>query len=865
MIRNELDKSGSETEKRDEGKRGLAVRRAVRALCSALGALLLTCAFTAIICGGAMLAYGKSYYDAVNIDGFIQLARSQDRTTHLYYLSHSQGDGEVAVELSDQALYSSQDREWVSRDGIPQTLADAFIAIEDHRFYEHKGVDIRRTAGAVLGYVTGRAGYGGSTITQQLIKNVTGNDEYSVSRKLREIVFALKLDSALDKDEILELYLNTIYLSDGCYGVQAAAEHYFGHGCAALTPTECAALACIPQSPTRWNPRTSPESNASRRAIVLERMAELGYISAEGRDEAISRGITVTSGKTGGKKGTSGEGACYSWYTEAVIDEALELLVSSGYAVNRQTASKLLYSGGLSIITAQDPKLQHVAEEMFKDAEAFPSVDSSLIQPECSTVVIDHKNGNILAIVGRRGEKKEDRLFDLATRSRRSPGSCIKPLSVYTPALDKGLITYSTVVDDTPYRFIRTSSGYCRPWPQNSPKGYRGLTTVGDAVKRSVNTVSVKILNEMDKEEIFELLQGRLGLGGLVRERDIGGGRYTDIADAPLAHGQLTVGVTVKEITGAYTAIANGGVYHKPKTVLKIFDSDGRLMIDNTDGEGEEGGERVFSRESAAVMTKLLQGVTGGGTASSVKLKRRVECAGKTGTTGADRDRWFIGYTPELLCGVWFGYETPKSLSGFSGSPAVRVWDELMERLYDAESAEREVKAHFDGGAELVRARYCKDSGKLVTAACLADPRGCRVETGYFAKGTEPTQYCDRHVLVRYDTVNHGVAGEDCLSENCRMIGMIRVERTFPCEVAIADAQYVYRPLDGGEPCLSATEPFFYNTLKKGAYPGTSGAEYPFNRFCYHCYFDARATPQDDGGVATHGENPETPGDEQSD
>ncbi len=805
---------------------------------------------------GAVVVYGKRYYDTVNADGLIELARSQDRTTHLYYLSHSDGEGEVAVELADQALYSSQDREWVSGEEIPRMLADAFVAIEDHRFYEHKGVDIRRTAGAVLGYVTGRASYGGSTVTQQLIKNVTGNDEYSVSRKLREIVFALKLDRALSKDEILELYLNTIYLSDGCYGVESAAEHYFGHGCGELTLEECAALACIPQSPTKWNPRTSPDNNAARRATVLGRMEELGYITPEELNEALGRELDV-SAEGNERKNSDGEGARYSWYTEAVIDEALELLVESGHATNRQTASKLLYCGGLSIVTAQDPLIQRAAEAVFADEGVFPHADLSLIQPECSTVIMDHSNGNILALVGRRGEKKEDRILDLATRSRRSPGSCIKPLSVYTPALDKGLITYGTVIDDTPYSFIRTSGGKYRPWPQNSPKGYRGLTTVSDAVKRSVNTVSVKILNGMDKNEIFELLQGRLGLYGLVKERDIGGGRYTDIADAPLAHGQLTVGVTVKEITGAYTAIANGGVYHKPKTVLKIFDGNGRLMIDNTDGEGESGGDRVFSRESAAIMTKLLQGVTSNGTAASLKLKKRIECAGKTGTTGADRDRWFIGYTPELLCGVWFGYETPKSLSGFSGSPAVHVWDELMSRIYDARAVEAQPKKRFDETPGLVKASYCRDSGKLVTAACLADPRGCRIETGYFVKGTEPRSYCDCHTLVRYDVVNCGVAGEDCPSENCRVIGMIRAERSFPCDVKIADAQYVYGELGGFDPCLTATEPFFFNALKKGTYPGSSVAGYPFNRFCYHCYFEAKARDASDIGDSPGGDSAE--------
>lgn len=809
-----------------------------------LGGIVLVALFTVIICAFSLIAYAKEYYNSVSAEGFKELARSQDRTTHLYYLLNSEGDGEVAVELTDQALYSAQNREWVTFKDIPQKLIDAFVAIEDHRFYEHKGVDLKRTLGAAIGFIGGRSSYGGSTITQQLIKNVTGNDEYSVSRKLHELIFALKLDKALSKEEILELYLNTIYLSDSCYGIGSAAEYYFGHGCSELTLEECAALACIPQSPAKWNPRTQPQNNSERRRVVLLRMSELGYITDEQMSEALERPLEITD-KTDGKTQANAENR-YSWYTEAVIDDTLELLIKNGYAVNRQTASKLLYSGGLSIITAQSPQMQKIAEDHFADERNFPAVDNSLIQPECSVVVIDPRNGNILALVGGRGEKKGDRVLNFATHSKRSPGSSIKPLSVYTPALDSGKITYGTVIDDTPYKFLSTSKGGLRPWPQNSPRGYRGLTTVRDAVRRSVNTVSVKILSKMDKKEIFYMLRDRLGLSGLVEAREIGGAFFTDIAESPLAHGQLTIGVTVREITGAYTAIANGGVYHKPKTVLKIFDSEGKLLVDNTDGYADNGGERVFSSGSAAVMTKLLQGVTSTGTASSIKLKTQIDCAGKTGTTTADKDRWFIGYTPDLLCGVWFGYEEPRSLTGFIGSPSVRVWDSLMTKLSDDAVLGHSAIKHFPQSDELVTVRYCKDSGKLSTAACLADPRGCRLEVGYFVKGTEPKTYCDCHTLVRYDVVNHGVAGEDCPSENCRNIGMIRVERSFPMDVKIADAQYVYRDIGSTPPCLVATEPFFLTILKKGSYPGSSsGTDYPFNHFCYHCYFDERSVDTD--------------------
>lgn len=818
-------------------------------------AIVLTSVFSALICAAALTVYAVNYGKTVSSDAFYDLAHAQDRTTHIYYLSHSEEGAEVATELPDQALYSSQNREWATLDTVPERLQSAFIAIEDHRFYSHSGIDLRRTLGALAGYIKGSDTYGGSTITQQLIKNVTGNDEYSVSRKLHEIIFALKLDGELSKSEILELYLNTIYLSDGCYGVETAAEHYFGKTCGELTVAECASLACIPQSPSKWNPRTNPLNNKNRRETVINRMAELGYITETEKVSALNEKLAVSTNRTHSEKNENGKR--YGWYTEAVIDEAIALLTENGIAPSRQTASRLLYSGGLSIITAQNPTMQRIAEEYFENERNFPAADGSVIQPECSAVVIDPRNGNILALLGGRGEKQGDRILNHATASKRSPGSSIKPISVYAPAIDKRKITYGTVIDDTPYKFITGSSGRIRPWPQNSPRGYRGLTTVRDAVTRSVNTVSVKILNMMDKEEIFTLLHDSLGMKSLISQRDIGGRSYTDIADSPLAHGQLTAGVTVKEITGAYTAIAGNGLYHKPKTVLKIYDSEGRLLIDNTDS-----GKQVFSPETAAITTKLLQGVTKNGTASAVTLKNKVACAGKTGTTGDNCDKWFIGYTPDLLCGVWFGYSAPKSLAAFSsgGGPAVKVWDGLMSQLNTEKAMGREPRVKFPENPNIVTATYCRDSGKRVCAACLADPRGSRIETGYFTKDTVPREYCDCHVLVRYDTVNHGVCGADCPPSNCRSVGMLRVKREFPIPVTVSDAQYVYRPLGDRPPCLDSTEPFFLTALPRGKYPGSSGTEHPFNRFCYHCYFAAREPilPEPDQNERDpHGEDPE--------
>lgn len=816
-------------------KRGFAPR-----LLKALGTVALCAAFTALFCVAAFAVYIYTSPE-LSVNEFSVMAKAQDRTTKLYYMSYTDKTSRTgsAVEIEDEALYQDQNREWVRYKNIPKDLINAFVSIEDHRFFEHNGIDLRRTAGAVLGFVTGRSGYGGSTLTQQLIKNVTGDDEYSVNRKIKEIVRAHKLDKALSKEEIIELYLNTIYLSNGCYGIGAASEKYFGKDVGELTLAECAALACIPQSPTKWDPSLNPENNAERRRTVLYRMNELGYIDGEQLDNALSEQVKTVKKQ----KIEKAEQSTLSWYTESVIEESLRLLTENGIASSRVTAAKLLYTGGLSVITAQDPHIQKAVSDYFETASNFYS-PSALIHPECSMVVIDPRNGDILALAGATGKKTMNRTLNYATGTLRSPGSSIKPLSVYAPAIDKGILTYGSVIDDTPARFVSDGRGSVRPWPRNYPEGYRGLTTVRDAVARSVNTVAVKALDLVGKDEVFGLLHDEMNMKHLIRGEEKGGNFYTDIAESPLALGQLTRGVTVSEITAGYTALCNSGNFSEARTVLKILDKDGNVLIDNVKTP-----KRVFSEQTATIMTKLLQGVTSGGTASAMTAKRSFDCAGKTGTTNNDHDRWFIGYTPDLLAGVWFGYSNPKSLTGYptSPSPALRAWDDVMKIINTSEYLGREPQKHFTDADGVIKATYCRDSGKLLSSACACDPRGSRAETGYFTAETVPKTYCDCHVLVNYDTEHGGVAGPNCPTENCKRIGLLNVERTFPKDVIISDAQYTYRYLGGRAPCILSTEPFYLTLLPRGASPGHSATPYPFNRYC-GCYFEMEQTDEDFDG-----------------
>lgn len=812
-----------------ENKRGI-----LRRLLGYLGTGALITVLTALFCLMALAIY-INVSPELSVSEFSVMAKAQDRTTKLYYMSYTDKESRTgtAVELEGEALYQDQNREWVRLKNVPSDLVNAFVAIEDHRFYEHNGIDLRRTAGAILGFITGKSGYGGSTLTQQLIKNVTGDDEYSVNRKIKEIVRAYKLDRALSKDEIIELYLNTIYLSNGCYGIGSASERYFGKDASELTLAECASLACIPQSPTKWDPSANPENNAERRKTVLYRMKELGYIDESQLETALSEQLKTVKKQKSEKTAQN----TLSWYTESVIEEALRLLTEKGIASSRITAAKLLYTGGLSVITAQDPKIQKAVSDYYETASNFYS-PSALIHPECSMVVIDPRNGDILALAGATGKKTMNRTLNYATGTLRSPGSSIKPLSVYAPAIDNGILTYGSVIDDTPARFVSDGRGSVRGWPRNYPDGYRGLTTVRDAVARSVNTVAVKTLELVGKEGVFDLLHGEMNMKHLVRGEERGGSFYTDIAESPLALGQLTKGVTVAEITAGYTALCNGGNFSEARTVLKILDRDGNVLIDNVKEP-----KKLFSEQTATIMTKLLQGVTSSGTASAMTAKRSFDCAGKTGTTNNDHDRWFIGYTPDLLAGVWFGYSNPKSLTGYSASPspALRAWDEVMQIINTSEYLGREPQKHFSEADGIVKATYCRDSGKLLSSACACDPRGSRAETGYFTEETAPKTYCDCHVLVNYDVIHGGVAGENCPSENCRRIGLLKVAREFPKDVIISDAQYTYRPLNGRSPCILSTEPFYLTLLPRGTSPGHSATAYPFNRYC-DCYFEKEST-----------------------
>ena len=713
-------------------------------------------------------------------------------------------NGYVPKEMEDQRIHGADNGIWCAYEDIPQHLKDAFVAIEDQRYFSHNGVDWLRTTKAALNYFLHFDGrFGGSTITQQLIKNVSSDNELTIARKIREACRAIHLERKHSKEEILELYLNIVPLSSGCVGVGAAAKVYYNKDIKDLTLAECAAIAAVTNSPARYDPVTQAEGNAHRRNIILRKMHELSFIDDASLACALAEDTRVSSLVPKNK-------ATYNWYTETVIADVIADLVRDR-GMSYEAAEKILYNGGLQIYTLMDYEVQEVLEEYFSDWAHFPrEINNGLRLSMC---VVDPSNGALLGVVGGVGEKKENRVLNYATQAVRAPGSALKPLAVYGPALEEGVITWADVYDDTPLLFTQSGTDFT-VWPHNSPMLYGGLTDIPDAVSFSKNTVAVRVLRDLGKECSYSYL-GKLGFSTLVRARITEKGEtVSDMGEAPLALGQLTDGVSVRTLTNAYGALANGGNYQKSRSYALVLDKDGRVLLEN-----KEEGKRVFSEETAAIMTELLTGVTNYGTAQTLVLPRLIDTAGKTGTSGEARDKWFVGYTPYMVAGIWCGNEDGTAAVPANASQThLKVWDAVMQRLHESCIRAEEAK-DFRMPHGIVKRLYCKDSGLLPCAACQKDPRGGRIVVGYFRRGSEPTEICNRHILVDYDVVSGGVACEDCPRACVEKVGLLsNICREFPTEVYVEDAQYVY----GGIP------------PKEGVYEGVSrdSEESAFHRPC---------------------------------
>ncbi|TCL75232.1 penicillin-binding protein 1A [Hydrogenispora ethanolica] len=553
-------------------------------------------------------------------------------------------DGEVVADLYARA------RIWVPIRQVPAALQQAFVATEDARFYEHKGIDIRGILRALYQDVKERSKVqGGSTITQQLVKNLYFSQEKSFFRKVMEMSYAIRIEQQYSKAQILEMYMNSIYLGQGSWGINSAAQVYFGKQVPDLTVAEAALIAGLAKGPEYYSPFRHPQAALARRNVVLQLMRRHGYLPEKMAAELSKRPLGTLN-----NPGSTYVGAYF-------VDYALDQLrAKTGYTESD------LRSGGFRIYTTMDRRIQKAAEGALQYLPAQGPDRWGVVQPQGAIVAMDPKNGEILALVG--GRRYSAAEPNRAYQIHRQPGSAIKPF-VFTAALDAGY-TPDTPVVDQPLAI----DVHGRLWePQNYDNQYRGTISLRTALEESVNTVAVQLVQALGPANVFELTR-RMGLVSLVGE-----GEKNDRSLAPLALGGLTKGVTLLELTGAYSSFANQGTRSEPFGMLRVYSRDGKLIY-----RGQLRQERVISARTAETLTAMMEGVIARGT--GIRAKIGVKAAGKTGTSNWNTNGWFVGYTPEILAGVWIGNDQeskPLEVKGVAlgSGKASEIWGRFLGQV----------------------------------------------------------------------------------------------------------------------------------------------------------------------------------------
>lgn len=648
-------------------------------------------------------------------------------------------------------LHANENRTMVTIDQIPKNLQNAFIAIEDRRFTKHNGVDLYRVFGAVRADLkTGELSQGGSTITQQLIKNVYLTPDKKFKRKVVEMYYAIQLERRFSKNQILEAYLNTIGLGHNVAGVKAAALYYFGKELDQLTLAECATIAGITQYPSAYSPYLNYEKSMGKKELVLKEMLAQGYITQEEYNEAVNQEIKLA--KVQKEVETT-------YFADMIINDVTDTLQKQ-LGLSKEEAEIKLFNGGLKIVATIDTELQGIVEDTFKNTKLFPESKedaNGILQPEAAAIIIENGTGEIKAVMGGRSEKVR-RGLNRATQSLRQPGSTIKPLAVYAPALDNGY-TVGTVVDDAPVTFGNFS-------PRNYSNSFKGLVTVREAIQHSLNVIAVKIVQDVGVERSMEYLK-KFGITTMVTRND---NKVTnDESLSPLALGGVTRGVKPIEMAAAYSVFPNKGIYIKPISFTKILDNDGNVIFENRPYK-----DKVLSEQVAYLMVDIMKGVVRGGTGGNAALSKQ-PVAGKTGTTTTNKDAWFTGYSPYYTTSVWIGHDDPKPMSFTGGSYPAKIWKAIMEE------AHKNLKVKdFERPDGLVSVDICTISGKRPSELCALDPRGSTVRSELFIKGTEPAadNICDVHVIKDVDIETGKLATPYCPSPLVK--SKVFVQRTEP-------------------------------------------------------------------------------------
>lgn len=687
---------------------------------------------------GAVFTAGLFIYAASNLPAWDPQLLSGAKTTIIY-----DDQGQAAANL-----HAEENRTEITFDKVPESLKQAFIATEDQDFYKHHGITIKGISRAIFRNVQSGdlTGQGASTITMQLARNAFLSFDKEWERKVKEAILSFKIEANYSKDEIFSMYLNKIYFGSGAYGVQAASQTYYGKDVTELNLAECALLAGVPQNPNVINPFLSVEKAKARQKIVLNNMVACGYITQAEAEDAYKMELVFNQ--------STGENVQFGYFTDAVIEEAIDILEELKIY---DDPNKAIYKAGLQIYSTMNSDLQNHAESLYQNNANFPteSKNGQLIQS--AMVLMDHSNGEIKALIG--GRKYEQRRgFNRATSAYRQPGSSIKPISVYSPALESGIMPYY-VLDDSPISFKIGGTVWS---PKNYDLGYRGLITMRTAVQYSINTYAVQLLDQVGIGTSFDFAKNM----GLELVDSPG---TNDLALAPLALGGLTRGATPVQMAAAYGAIGNGGMYVKPHFITRIVDDNGKEIYNYKFKL-----KRVMSDQTSWLMTSMLQTVTAAGTGTNAKVPG-VATAGKTGTSESYMDSWFCGFTPGYSVAVWMGYDEHLTMNSvYGGGYPAKIFRSMLQKAHQIKNPP---PLSMPGG--IVQVQVCSKSGLLPSENCPEDA----IISEYSRKDSIPTDTCTVHEILYICPESGKLAGKYC--PNPEMRAMVKTSEESSDELKI--------------------------------------------------------------------------------
>ena len=594
-------------------------------------------------------------------------------------------------------LNGDEKRKVITLADMSNYLPKAYVAIEDERYYKHSGVDFKRTAGAIVHTVFGGSSYGGSTITQQLVKNITKDDESSgiagIFRKVKEWAKAYQVERMISKDQILELYLNILFVgSSNLHGVELGAEYYFNKSAKDLDLAECAFMAGINNSPNSYDPYDESKDNSAkikkRTLTVLSKMKELGYIQ---NDDEYNIAVAKVEEGLKFEKGTVGGGTTYSYHTDAAIEQVINQVMEEK-GISRQLAENYVYSSGLTIYSTVNPEIQARLEEEYSKSKYIVTSPSKKQTSQSGMAIVDYKTGNVLGVAGGLGEKNGAG-WNRATQMKKQTGSSIKPLADVAPALEEKVITAATVYNDVKTDF---GGGYT---PKNDGDKYRGPINIRQFIETSQNIPALKIMRELTPKKSIEYLE-KMGVTSLDEKED-------DILS--LAIGGMTDGISPLEMASAYGTIANDGVYITPTFYTKVVDNSGNTVL-----TPKQETKRAISEQNAYIVKKIVQEpvVGASGTAKYCAISG-MDVAAKTGTTDKSYDRWLCGFTPYYAAATWFGYDDSEEVKGFSKNPAGQIWSAVMADIHKNLAG-----ASFTKPNGIVEATVCRTTGCLAATGC---------------------------------------------------------------------------------------------------------------------------------------------------